>query len=210
MDAIKALTVGDATRASLILELTILSHGTHAITTIDLGGVIAKEDYISQSFRAKFDSDKYAITALASIGYSVLFNGTASFSIQGYNKQYDEYKKNIKSTATICVGGEQFEPTTSNISSWVKSLPKYFVTIDRSGDAVPYVISSRHFPDVNQTILAALHREYTQAIEQFNAVNVRVGCMNQYSPNFDYNANVADKSCTNPPTNSNSNTRVAI
>lgn len=202
MNVIEALTVGNVSRASLILELTIKSHGTHAITSVDLGGVVAKDDYISQIYRGKFDSDQHAITAAASIDFCDYFNGTFSFSKGDYSKEYDEYKKNIKSTKISSYGGKLFSPTLS-ISSWVQSLPNNFVTVDRSGSLLPFLISPRHFPNVNQSVLAALRREYQAAIERFNSVNVRVGCMNQYSPNFDYNANVPDESCINPPTNCN-------
>lgn len=202
LDAIEALTVGNVTRASLILELIILTHGTHVITHIDLGGVIAKEDYISQSYRTHNEMDQHKITVSASIGYFDFFNVKSSYNKQDYSEQYAEYVKNIKSTKINTYGGELYKPT-SNVSSWVDSLPKYPEPVDRDGVPLPYIISPKHFPNYNQTILAALSREFSEAIKQYNDVNVHIGCMDQNGKNFDYNANIPDKLCSDPPTNCN-------
>lgn len=203
LDAIDAISAGHLLKASLILELAILSHGTHVITGMDLGGVVVKEDYISEAYTSRNDVTQLGLSASAAIGYAEFFSVKSSFNFEDYASQYNEYVKNIKSTKISSHGGELFKSTTLNISSWVDSLPNYLVAVDRSGIALPYVITPRHFPNVNQTILAALRREYVQAIEHFNAVNIRVGCMNQYSSNFDYNANIGDKSCNDPSTNCN-------
>lgn len=181
--------------------MTVLSHGTHAVTGIDLGGLIVKEDYISHAYISKNDMTQLGLAASASLSYADFFNMKASYSKSDYQDQYAEYTRNIKSTKVISHGGQLIDAAKLNISNWVESIHSYPTAIDRSGVALPYVITPRHFPGVNQTILSILRREFSEAIEQFNAVNIRRGCMNQFSPNFDYNANIGDKSCSAPPTN---------
>ncbi|XP_037049520.1 macrophage-expressed gene 1 protein-like [Bradysia coprophila] len=201
LDAIDAIENGHLTKASLILEMTILSHGTHAVTGIDLGGVIVKEDYLSAAYVSNNDMNELGLTASASIGFADFFNMKCSYSKADYTDQYSQYTKNTKSTKISSHGGQLIDSAMLNISTWVESVPSYQTAVDRSGVALPYVITPRHFPHVNQTTLAVLRREFTEAIEHFNAVNIRIGCMNQFSPNFDYNANIGDKSCNAPPTN---------
>lgn len=181
--------------------MTVLSHGTHAVTGIDLGGVIVKEDYISQAYVSENDMTGLGLAASASLSYADFFNTKFSYSKEDYQNQYAEYTRNTKSTKVNSHGGQLIDAANLNISNWVESIHSYPTAIDRSGVALPYVITPRHFPDVNQTILAILRREFSEAIEQFNAVNIRRGCMNQFAPNFDYNANIDDKSCNATPTN---------
>lgn len=199
MDAIEAIITGNITRASLVLELAVLSHGTHVITGIDLGGVIAKEDYIAESYRTEYDMSQHILTISASIGFANYFKANVSYNQRDYNSHYNEYQKNIMSTKISCFGGEPFTPT-SNVSTWVVSVPKYLVAVDRSGVTIADIITPRHFPNVNQSILSILRREYIEAIDQFNVANARSGCLDQYSANFDYNANYGDKQCTAPAT----------
>lgn len=204
LDAIDAISAGHLLKASLILELAILSHGTHAITAIDLGGVVVKEDYLTETLMSGGELNDQEMAASASIGFAAVFGVSTSYNIEKYSDSYGTYLDNVRSIKISSHGGELFKSAKLNISEWVESLPHNLVAVDRSGVALPYVITPRHFPGVNQTILAALRREYTEAIEHFNAVNVRVGCMNRSATNFDYNANVGDKSCHDPPTDCNS------
>ena len=108
-------------------ELLIRDYGTHYLTSIDVGGVFVKNDFVSRDLMNSGMLDETNLTSIAAInfpGFSV-FNETfelgssISRSSQNVERNTNIYKQHIKESDLMTNGGP---PVTEEvtISSWQK------------------------------------------------------------------------------------------
>jgi len=187
-------------QASYLAAQLIRDFGTHVITSIDAGAVIAKIDNIKKTFVSKYNEDYSKVKAAASASFFHVFGIGGSYSRTVDKKLLDEYTKSQTTSYTEAWGGPPFRANFS-ISSWENMLYNNLVAVDRSGDPLHFVITSAVLPELPEPTLWDLAGTVENAIKQYYTHNRYRGCMDPSSKNFNFQANEDDGTCEARSTN---------
>uniref|UniRef100_A0A8C7WWA6 Macrophage-expressed gene 1 protein n=1 Tax=Oryzias sinensis TaxID=183150 RepID=A0A8C7WWA6_9TELE len=186
--------------ADYLSEKMVLDFGTHVITRVDAGASLSQEDYLRSSYVSKSVSDISSIKALAGLN----FFDKLKFDISSKNTQKSSTLQNYKSNITYSFiqshGGAPFYPGMS-LQKWQESTKNNLVAIDRSGVPLHYLINSNTMQDLPQPTVNMVALTVSQAIERYYRINTRPGCVDIAAKNYNFQANVDDKSCEGPATN---------
>lgn len=200
-DIADAVENNQTRHADYLSERMVLDYGTHVITSVDAGACLVEEDYLS----SKYVSDNVSQSSSISTQAGLNFFDKLKFDISSRDSQQSStlqgYQSNIKySIIQSHGGGVPFYPGMT-LQKWQESTRNNLVAIDRWGLPLQYFIKPRTFPDLPQPTVAKLSRSVRRAIERYYKVNTRPGCVDVNSQNFNFQANVDDKSCEGPATN---------
>ncbi|XP_041956212.1 macrophage-expressed gene 1 protein-like [Alosa sapidissima] len=187
-------------QAAYLSERLVLDYGTHVITTLEAGATLVQEDYLRASYVADSDSSKSTVTASAGFNF---FN-KVSFNI-GSKDSYEtsetrSYEGNVTYSLTQSHGGTLFYPGIT-LQKWQESTLNNLVAIDRAGMPLHYFLSKAAFPDLPEPTVRKLAISVHKAIDRYYNINMRPGCVQQDSQNFNFQANVDDGSCEGAATN---------
>ena len=186
--------------AKYLAQLLVRTFGTHFITSIKAGAVLAKVDHLKKKFFDDFNKHKSKITASASFSFSSTFSinfGTShSFDIETWKK----YTNNTVYSTVLTFGGPPFRVNFS-VNQWEDQLLHELVAIDRSGDPLNYAITPGSLPELPEDLTFELADVVEQAVKQYYQHNTIHGCTKIDSPNFSLQANLEDGSCESPPDN---------
>lgn len=179
----------------------VLDYGTHVITSVDAGATLVQEDYLRSTYVSDNMSQSSSITAQAGLN----FFDKLKFDISSQNTQQSSslqtYQSNIQySLIQSHGGGTPFYPGIT-LQKWQESTRNNLVAIDRSGFPLQYFINTNTFPDLPQPTVGKVALSVSQAIERYYKVNMRPGCVDINSKNFNFQANIDDASCEGPATN---------
>lgn len=179
----------------------VLDYGTHVITSVDAGATLVQEDYLRSTYVSDNMSQSSSITAQAGLN----FFDKLKFDISSQNTQQSSslqtYQSNIQySLIQSHGGGTPFYPGIT-LQKWQESTRNNLVAIDRSGFPLQYFINTDTFPDLPQPTVGKVALSVSQAIERYYKVNMRPGCVDINSKNFNFQANIDDASCEGPATN---------
>ena len=75
------------------------------------------------------------------------------------------------------------------------------VALDRSGHPIYFSINEQTLPDVPTSTAFQVYREVKAAVEEYYKHNTYRGCTNPNAPNFNFQANFDDGTCSAPETN---------
>lgn len=187
--------------ADYLSEKMVLDYGTHVITSVDAGATLVQEDYLRSTYVSDNMSQSSSITAQAGLN----FFDKLKFDISSQNTQQSSslqtYQSNIQySLIQSHGGGTPFYPGIT-LQKWQESTRNNLVAIDRSGFPLQYFINTDTFPDLPQPTVGKVSLSVSQAIERYYKVNMRPGCVDINSKNFNFQANIDDASCEGPATN---------
>ena len=130
--------------ANYLAQLLVRDYGTHYITSVNAGAVLAKVDHLTKKYAASFEGEKSKITAAASLSFfqffGVDFSAKISYSHSTEKQNADEYEKNIVHSTVFTFGGPPFRANLS-ISQWENQLLDELVPVDRAGDPLHFSIS---------------------------------------------------------------------
>lgn len=105
--------------ANYYSELLICEYRTHYLTSIDVGGVLAKNDYVHKSYSREANTAN--VTAAASFNFPGLdiFNGKLKFgvNVSSLVQSVDRYQHNIQNSDIMSIGGPPLTEDVS-ISTW--------------------------------------------------------------------------------------------
>ena len=186
--------------AHYLAELTVREYGTHYITTMDAGAVLSQMDYIKSTAMDESDFTKKDITASASANFLGKFSFGASFQHSDITNHTQRFVDNRTYSEVYSWGGPPFGPNMT-VNDWEDGVPNAMVAIDRSGDPLHYAITPTALPEIPESTVYDVAHFIFQAITRYYKVNTRHGCTDMESANFDFQANVDDKSCKPPNTN---------
>ncbi|KAI4895126.1 hypothetical protein NFI96_030603, partial [Prochilodus magdalenae] len=189
------------TRLAVYLsEKMVSDYGTHVITSVDAGATLEKEDYLKSSyvFDMQFSQSSVSASARASFFDIVKFDTGSNMSQE--TNEMRNYEANITYSITLSQGGALFYPGIT-LQKWQESTLNNLVAIDRSGLPLHYFLNPSMFPDLPVPTVNRLSVLVKEAIERYYKINTRSGCVQADSKNFDFQANVDDKSCEGPSTN---------
>ncbi|KAI3372771.1 hypothetical protein L3Q82_023237, partial [Scortum barcoo] len=186
--------------AEYLSEKMVLDYGTHVITSVDAGASLVEEDYLRSSYVSDSVSETSTVKAQAGLN----FFDKLKFDISSQNTQQSSalstYQSNIQYSLTQSHGGIPFYPGIT-LQKWQESTRNNLVAIDRSGFPLHYFINVNTLPELPQPTVGKVALKLRQAIERYYKVNMRPGCVDVSSKNFNFQANVDDASCEGPATN---------
>uniref|UniRef100_A0A8C7WX02 Macrophage-expressed gene 1 protein n=1 Tax=Oryzias sinensis TaxID=183150 RepID=A0A8C7WX02_9TELE len=184
-------------RADYLSEKMVLDFGTHVITSVDAGASLSKDDYLSPSYVSKTESSLIKSSAGLSFYDKLKFEISGDYTQQSSTLQ--NYQSNIVYSIIQSHGGAPFYPGMS-LQKWQESTKNNLVAIDRSGFPLNYMINSNTMQDLPQPLLDKVVLTVSQAIERYYRINTRPGCVDVTAKNYNFQANVDDKSCESPAT----------
>ena len=186
--------------ANFLAQILVRDFGTHVITSVDAGAVLAKVDHLTKKFVSNFQEDKSRITAAASASFFGAFGGSLSYSQTTDKKLLDQYTSNTVYSTLLTFGGPPFRGNFT-INQWEDGLPDDLVSVDKSGDPLHYAITPGSLPEISEELTFKLANVVEMAIIQYYKHNTIKGCTKLDSPNFSFQANLDDGSCESPTNN---------
>ncbi|KAL9987253.1 hypothetical protein ACROYT_G001529 [Oculina patagonica] len=187
--------------ANFLAQILVRDFGTHYITSVDIGAVLAKVDHLTREFVANFQEDMTQIMAIAGVSFYGAFGFKLGYSQVTDNQILDQYTKNTIDSTKFAIG-EPLLGVNLTIDQWKDRQPEELgATIDRSGDPLHYAITPGSLPELSEGLTYELANVVEQAIKQYYKHNTIKGCTKIYSPNFSFQANLDDGSCESPSNN---------
>ncbi|CAL8331144.1 unnamed protein product [Arctogadus glacialis] len=186
--------------AAYLSEKMVLDYGTHVITGVDAGATLVQEDYLRSSYVANSQSQTTSVSVLAGLNFFDKLKFDISSKDTTQNSALQAYQSNISYSLTQSHGGVPFYPGMT-MQKWQEGTRNNLVAIDRTGLPLQYFINPKTFPDMPEPTVSRVALSVSHAIKRYYEVNTRRGCVDIDSKNFNFQANVDDKSCQGPATN---------
>ena len=140
---------GDVQQAVYLSENLVKDYGTHYITSVNVGAVLVKLDYLSRSYMET--SDKKAISAVASLTFPAVDLIRKIIDVGGATSQatrdVESYRHQIMKLEIFTMGGALFNPNF-NMSEWLADIPNNMVVVDRHADLLHGAIIPSLFPEL--------------------------------------------------------------
>ena len=186
--------------AIYLSELLVRDYGTHYLTAVHAGAILAQEDYVKSQFANDFEETKEKITASASANFFGKIGFSSSFTHLTDEKFSESYLNNRTYSHVQTYGGPPYR-VNFTIDDWEDGLADSLVAIDREGVPLHFAIIPEVLTELppTQTLELAYHVE--KAINSYYKHNIRKGCTDPNSENFYFAANIDDKSCKAPADN---------
>ena len=187
-----------------LAQMLVRDFGTHFISSINAGAVLAKMDHLKKKYLADYEGEKSEITAAASLSFFKLFGGNFSAKL-GYShltgkQNLDTYTKNVAYSFVYTFGGPPFRVDFVT-SQWEDQILDELVAVDRSGDPLHYAVTPGSLPEISEPLVFKVADVVKEAIKEYYKTNTIAGCTKMDSPNFSFRANFDDKSCESPTNN---------
>ena len=186
--------------ASYLSELLVRDYGTHIIRNVEAGAIISQIDSISSQYVADQASDRTSITANASANFMGKFSFGISSGFSNGQITDDSYLTNRYHSQIMTIGGPSITENMT-LNQWEAGVLNSLVAIDREGDPLHFIITSTTLPELPSPTLRELVDYVYTGGKMYYMANTHHGCTDPSSPNFDYEANLNDNSCTAPHTN---------
>ena len=186
--------------ANFLAQILVRDFGTHYITSVKAGAVLAKVDHLTRKFFADLSEEKSKITASASASFFGFFGAKFSYTKTSDVKDLDEYTQNTVYSTVLTFGGPPFR-VNFTINQWEDQLIDDLVAVDRSGDPLHYAITPGSLPELSEELTFKLANVVERAIKLYYEHNTIKGCTKMDSPNFSFQANLDDGSCESPTNN---------
>lgn len=186
--------------AAYLAQLLVRDYGTHYLTSLEAGAILAQTDFISSSYVQTLNGDSTSISASASADFFGKVSLGAGFGHSTSEQQQTAFDTNRKYSEVVTVGGPPFKPNMT-LAEWEQGVPNSLVSIDRSGDPLHYVINPTTLTELPEPTVRQLASLVEKIINKYYRINTRRGCTNPGAENFDFQANVDDSSCEPPLTN---------
>ena len=186
--------------ARYMAELLIRDYGTHYVHTTYAGAILAQEDFLKDTYITDDARDSSSVSASANAN----FFGKVGFEV-GIKHEFSEetqksYNSNMTYSHVLTHGGPPFQSNFS-VNDWEQGIDNALVAIDREGDPIHYAITPQNVPEVTPSTVLEVAEVVKHAVESYYRHNTHKGCTDPSSLNFDYQANIDDKSCKAPAMN---------
>lgn len=192
------LQSNDTEYAVYTSDMLVRDFGTHVITSVEAGALMAQVDSVSSEYVANQASDSSSISASASASFfNKLFSFSAGFGVKTSSSQTTAYEEQRYHSQVTTIGGPPYK-TDMTVNDWEEGVPNALVAIDRVGDPIHFLISPETLPELPEPIVYEVLDAVYSAVTRYYRVNTHHGCTNLNSPNFRYEANVDDGTCEAP------------
>ena len=186
--------------AHYLAQLLVRDYGTHYLTSLEAGAILAQTDFISNSYIQSKNGDSSTISASASADFFGKVSLGAGFGHSTSEQDQTDFITNRKYSEVVTVGGPPFKPNMT-LAEWEQGVADALVAIDRSGDPLHFVINPTTLAELPEPTVRQLAELVQKTINKYYRINTRRGCTDPGAENFDFQANVDDSSCDPPLTN---------
>lgn len=182
--------------ASYASQVLIRDFGTHVLSSIDAGAIVAQIDEVKSTFAKSLNKDSSKIVAAASASFQSVFKFDAKFETTASSDIQKQYEGNRTHSVINAIGGPMFKPHNFTLNDWASQVKSNLVSVDRLGFPIYELITLESVPELPPFLLYSVVEHVKNAIEDYYQFNMYRGCTDIDSPNFSYMANVDDGSCT--------------
>ena len=186
--------------AHYLAQLLVRDYGTHYLTSLEAGAILAQTDFISNSYINSLNGDSSSISASASADFFGKVSIGGGFGHSTSEQEQTTFISNRKYSEVVTIGGPPFKPNMT-LTDWELGVPNALVAIDRSGDPLHFVINPTTLAELPEPTVRQLADLIQKTINKYYRINTRKGCTNPGAENFDFQANVDDSTCEPPLTN---------
>ena len=186
--------------ANFLAQVLVRDFGTHYVTSVAVGAVLAKVDHLSKNFVPDLTEFKKTAKASASLSFLKYFQANFGYSSGFDYKHLDQYNQNTVYSTVLTFGGPPFR-VNFTINQWEDQLIDDLVAVDRLGDPLHYAITPGSLPELSEDLTFKVANVVERAIRSYYLHNTIKGCTKMDSPNFSFHANLEDGSCESPTNN---------
>ena len=187
--------------AHYLTDLLVLNYGTHIITHVDAGASLSQTTMLSKTTIVDKHMSRSSITASASASFFVSVK--ASYSHTSSDENVDSFNNATTHKHITTHGGPPFQIGNFSVQDWEAGVPDHLVAIDRSGQLLWTALTTSNVPELDGSTLQVIIDHIYMAVDRYYKVNTHHGCTDPDSENFNYFANVDDKSCKHESINMN-------
>ena len=181
--------------ARFLADILVRDYGTHYLTSMDAGAIIAQIDFIDSSYVARSSSNKQAIKASASASFFGKVTLDANFANENSHSDQSGFTSYRTYSKVVALGGPPFK-VNSTLEEWEAGVPNDLVAVDRSGNQLHFVVNPNTVPELDEATIQTVSDFVYEATNRYFQVNTILGCTNRNATNFNFQANVDDGSCT--------------
>ncbi|OWF37401.1 Macrophage-expressed gene 1 protein [Mizuhopecten yessoensis] len=205
MEIAKLIQTNEVAVARYESQQLVRDFGTHVLTRLDAGAVIAQIQHVESTFVEMNGEKKTQLSASASASFSVGFFGkggvSSNIDLSGQEEYSKEFSDNVTHSTIKTYGGPSYQPQHFQLNDWVKGMDDNMVAVDKEGTPLYYFITASAFPELPNYIVPDLFKHIQHAVYLYYKFNTYRGCTNAKSKNFNRRANVDDGTCTPFSTN---------
>ncbi|XP_065907252.1 macrophage-expressed gene 1 protein-like [Dysidea avara] len=186
--------------ARYLSELLIRDYGTHYLSAVHAGAILVQEDYLNSELAKESEDTMHKITASASANFFGKIGFSASY-IHVTDTNFSELYLNNRTYSHVQTYGGPPYRVNFTINDWEDGLADTLVAIDREGVPLHFAIIPEVLTELPPTQTLELAHYVEKAIYSYYKHNTVKGCTNPDALNFNFAANVDDKSCHAPADN---------
>ena len=182
--------------AHYLAELLVRDYGTHVITSVDAGAGLSQTTFVSDDYLKDSENRSLVISASASASFFSAFKVSANVKVSDAASDSKGFSKATRNSHISTYGGPMYRVSENfSLTDWEQGVLDHLVAIDRSGMPLYSVINTNNVPELPDTTLLTVMDYVYDAVTKYYKVNTIIGCMDPTSPNFNFQANLDDKSC---------------
>ena len=194
LDIASQMTNNNTDIAHYMSELLIRDYGTHYITSVQAGGILAQEDYVTKNYLSNSEETRTTIKASASAHFFSLIHFSAGYTHTTDDKTVSAYLTSRTSSYIKTYGGPPYR-SNFTVDYWEDELNDNLVAIDREGVPLHFAVIPEALSELPPTLTLELAQYVEQAINSYYKHNTHYGCTNPNAGNFYFGANIDDGSC---------------
>ena len=193
LDLVVYIQSNETKLAHYLADLLVLDYGTHVITHIDAGASLSQTTMLSKDMISTESLTRSQITASAS--ESFFGNVKSSFSHSSTSTNMEAFNSATTNKHITTHGGPPFHLGNFTIHDWEAGVLDHLVIIDRTGQFLWTALTTSNMPEISASTLQQVVDHLYMAVDRYYKINTHPGCTNPDSANFNYRANVEDRSC---------------
>jgi hypothetical protein len=182
--------------AHYLADLLVRDYGTHVVTSIEAGAGLYQTTFVSRDFMNSSETSTTTLSASAHANFFGIFKLDLSGQYTKTVTDINGFTNHTTHLRTSTYGGPPFKLSNFSYGDWENGIRDNLVAIDRRGEPLYTAITTTNIPELPDTLFAETVHYIYKAVRTYYKVNTHFGCTNPLSKNFNFQANLDDRSCT--------------
>ena len=182
--------------AHYLTDLLVRDYGTHVVTSIDVGASLYQTTFLLKSSSQTTESTQLNISASATASFFSSFSISTNFKFSQSHVDTEGYSSSTTHSHVSTHGGPPFRLGNFSYTDWEADILDHLVAIDRRGEPIYTAISSSNLPELPDVLLLETMQYIYKSVTKYYKINTHCGCTDPDSPNFSFQANIDDNSCS--------------